>query len=136
MGGHMSHKNVILIALAGLLMLAPLAPGEAEVYEVMVQNFSFEPQDLVITAADSVRWVWVEGTHTTTSGVDCTPDGLWDAPIDSDNQEFVFDFTGMSGTFEYFCIPHCTIDMVGTIQVEPVTPNDETTWGKIKSLYR
>ena len=42
------------------------------------------------------------------------------------------------GTFPYYCIPHCEgLDMVGSVQVdEQNTLIDETTWGKIRSLYR
>ncbi|MBD3334649.1 MAG: hypothetical protein GF355_03955 [Candidatus Eisenbacteria bacterium] len=116
----MRRNNLILAALACALALAPLGPSAATVHEVMVDNFFFDPQDLTIAEGDTVRWVWVAGTHTTTSGDNqsCTPDGIWDAPIDSGNQTFEFDFSGMTGTFPYYCIPHCGIGMTGTIMVE------------------
>lgn len=38
----------------------------AEVYEVTVRNFSFDPNDLVIQVGDTVRWSNVEGFHDVT----------------------------------------------------------------------
>jgi plastocyanin len=99
-----------------VLMVACAGAATAEVHEVMVANFSFSPSDIEINVGDTVRWVWVGGSHTTTSGTGCTPDGLWDAPLTSGNPTFEFTFDEQ-GVFDYFCIPHCTLDMVGVVTV-------------------
>jgi plastocyanin len=67
--------------------------------------------ETVINVGDSVRWVWRSGFHTTTSS-----DNLWDAEISSVQRTFTYTFT-QPGVYEYYCIPHELIGMVGTVRV-------------------
>lgn len=75
---------------------------------VDIHNFSFSPSTVTINQGDSVRWVWVEGMHSTTSGTcsggTCTPNGVWSSPIQSDG-EFTFTFQ-TPGTYPYYCAVH------------------------------
>ncbi|HSS43739.1 MAG TPA: hypothetical protein VLO07_00235 [Thermoanaerobaculia bacterium] len=69
-----------------------------------------------IRAGQTVQWVWVGGTHSTTSGTCCTGDGKWDSGVQGSGM-----FTRMfpsAGTFPYFCIVHGSA-MTGTIVVNP-----------------
>ena len=70
-----------------------------------------------INVGDTVRWVWVGGTHSSTSGPcpPCTGDGTWTSGIKSSGT-FEHTFT-TAGSFPYFCIPH-TQAMTGTVIVE------------------
>jgi plastocyanin len=71
-----------------------------------------------IPAGTTVQWVWVSGTHSTTSGTcpaGCQPDGQWDSGIGS-----AMTFTHMfpqPGTFPYFCSVHGAM-MQGTVVVQ------------------
>lgn len=62
-----------------------------------------------IKAGGTVTWMWVSGTHSTTSGTcpptgECTPDGNWDSGIGTGT---TFQKTFPSpGTFLYFCRVH------------------------------
>ncbi|GBC92618.1 Plastocyanin [bacterium HR15] len=67
--------------------------------------------ETVINVGDSVRWVWRSGYHTTTSY-----DNLWDAEVSSVQRTFTYTFN-QPGTYEYYCIPHESIGMVGTVRV-------------------
>ena len=73
-----------------------------------------------IHAGDTVHWVWVSGTHSTTSGTcpptgECTGDGIWDSGITSGA---TFDHTfPTAGTFTYFCRVHEGM-MMGTVVVQ------------------
>jgi len=71
-----------------------------------------------IQVGDTVRWVWVSGEHSSTSGPcpPCNGDGLWNSGIKSSGS-FQRTFT-QAGTFPYFCIPH-TVSMTGTVIVNP-----------------
>ncbi len=112
-------RKLIRIALPTLALIA-FAAGTAlaEVHEVAVSNFTFTPQHISVQQGDTVRWVWIEGTHTATSGESCTPNGLFDAPISAANPTFEYTFNTESGVVPYFCIPHCAFDMTGTVTVE------------------
>ncbi len=70
-----------------------------------------------IKAGDTVQWVWVSGTHSTTSGNCCTPDGMWDSSIQSGGATFTRTFAA-AGTFPYYCSVHLSA-MTGTIMVNP-----------------
>ena len=92
---------------------------------VEVRDFAFVPETLNISVGDTVVWQWIEGTHTTTSD-STTGQNVWDAPIDINNQVFRFVITA-PGNHGYYCIPHQSLGMVGTIIASPVNSvNDET----------
>ncbi|HEY1251874.1 MAG TPA: plastocyanin/azurin family copper-binding protein [Thermoanaerobaculia bacterium] len=71
-----------------------------------------------VHVGDTVKWVWVGGSHSTTSGTcsgGCRADGLWDSGTGS-GKTFSKQFT-QAGTFPYFCIPHGAV-MTGTVVVQ------------------
>lgn len=88
-------------------------------------SFAFSPKDLTINRGDTVVWCSLgDAVHTTTSGADCTADGLWDSGSMGQNSTFmiVFDSTGVDvvGTIPYFSSPQCQCcAMDGTITVNP-----------------
>ena len=79
-------------------------------------EFSINPQGgpiapAVITQGDSIRWVWLQGGHTTTS-VAGSPE-QWDQVINSTSTEFTRQFNTV-GVFWYYCIPHGSDNGDGT----------------------
>jgi plastocyanin len=71
-----------------------------------------------IRAGGTVNWVWVSGTHSTTSGTcsgGCSADGNWDSGINSGGS-FQRTFP-TAGTFPYFCRVHQSM-MTGTVVVQ------------------
>lgn len=113
----MKVKNFTLLC----LMLSLLVPGLvlATVHTVQMVDNDFVPQNITITEGDTVVWT-NDGavTHTTTSGTNCTGDGLWDSGNMSPNDEFTYVFSS-AGTYPYFCIPHCGMGMTGEVTVQP-----------------
>lgn len=85
----------------------------AQTVTVTVQNTVFGTGNAAthISAGDSVKWVWVNGSHTVTSGtVDASgkhPDGTFNASINTASTSFTFQFP-TAGTFPYYCSPHAT----------------------------
>ena len=68
-----------------------------------------------IHVGDTVRWEWVSGFHSTTSGVCCTGDGKWESGQHSPDHEFTHTFN-QTGSFPYFCTVHGS-SMTGTVSV-------------------
>ncbi len=73
-----------------------------------------------IKAGGTVNWVWVNGTHSTTSGTcsgggGCNADGNWDSGIGT-GTSFQKTFS-TAGTFPYFCRVHGSM-MTGTVVVQ------------------
>ena len=92
--------------LLGLSGSAGLAPTRAATNTIEIRNFGFNPPTTTIDVGDTVTWVQRDSTqHTTTSGQNGTPDGIWDSPLLSVNQTFSHTFTA-AGSFPFFCRPH------------------------------
>lgn len=93
-------------------------PGSDTRHTVQLAGNSFSPANLTINVGDTVVWT-NSGTmiHTSTSGTDCAPDGTWDSGNLNPGESFSYEFTD-EGSFDYFCIPHCDLGMVGNITVE------------------
>ena len=116
----MCYRTRILSASLVVLSIVCSQHVSAKVWTVDVADFSFSPSNLTVMAGDTIKWQWISGTHTTTSGTGCSANGLWNATISSSNQSFQRQF-GSPGSFPYFCQPHCFSGMTGTITVEMVT---------------
>lgn len=84
---------------------------------VSMTEFKFRPESLSVFTGDTVTWV-NKGTfpHTTTSGVNGKPDGLWDSKHLTRGQSFSYVFT-QPGTYPYFCMPHHSLGMKGVVVV-------------------
>ncbi|MFM2165455.1 MAG: Copper binding protein plastocyanin/azurin family [Planctomycetota bacterium] len=104
----------------GFIAASALCVG-ASAAEVVVDqvNVSFIPQEIAVFPGDTVRWVYSSGTHTVTSGSDCTPSGLFDSPLTIKNTEFVWTVpaTAAGTVVPYYCDPHCIFGQTGTIRV-------------------
>lgn len=119
--------------LAAVLSIFLAAQARAATVDVFVYNNQFsinqpgQPvQHPVISVGDTIRWVWLQGNHTTTS-VAGSAEG-WNAPLSSSNTTFSHTFTHV-GTHWYYCIPHGSDNgdgtasgMSGTITVLSASP--------------
>ncbi|MDP7029022.1 MAG: plastocyanin/azurin family copper-binding protein [Phycisphaerales bacterium] len=93
---------------------------------VSSNGFAFEPADISVDAGDVVIWIHDGGSHTVTSGSNCTPDGRFDDLFDNLHQMpfYVVPDDEPTGTIDYYCTPHCGMDMTGTIDVSGVCAGD------------
>jgi hypothetical protein len=66
-----------------------------------------------ITVGDTVKWVWIEGSHTTTSD-STTGQNVWNADLNNVTPTFSVVVTS-PGVHQYHCIPHQGLGMVGSI---------------------
>ncbi len=90
---------------------------------VEVLNNKYVAKDVTIKKGQTVEWVFKQGSHDVVSGTQtgtgaaatCAPDGKFASDLKSSGTfRHTFDETG---TVPYFCTPHCTLDMVGTVTV-------------------
>jgi plastocyanin len=85
--------------------------------QVAMLEFRFQPESLNIFAGETVTWVNKgKFPHTTTSGANGNPDGLWDTPHLGRGKSFSYVFT-KPGTYYYFCRPHHGLGMKGVVVV-------------------
>ena len=101
-----------------LFLLFSISQIYGTTWTVTASGMSFSPQSVSVVVGDTVKWVWVDGSHTTTSGI--IPGGAltWSHPLDAANTSFSLAITH-SGTYNYFCIPHQSFGMTGTINASP-----------------
>lgn len=116
-------KKLVLLAAAfvGVALSAACSsdtvadPTAAVEVDVTAAN-TFAPQALTVKVGQTVRWVWTGGSHNVVSGENCTEDGKFKSGASQagGTYEHVFE---TAGTFPYYCEPHCSVGMTGTITV-------------------
>lgn len=96
------------------------APSSSEpAAKVAVEGHDFDPPEVHIKAGQTVRWVWVSGSHNVVSGSSCSPDGNFTSGASAQGPGTQFDHTfADKGTFPYYCDPHCGLGMTGKVIVE------------------
>ena len=80
----------------------------------------FTPATVSISQNDSVIWNWQGFSHSTTSGTNDHPSGLWDSGVFSTPHSFTNTFTN-AGVFSYYCSVHYFFNMTGQVLVASVT---------------
>jgi len=110
-----------LLLLSGTLVLSSV-PAFATKHTVQVGNFFFSPASLSVSVGDTIKWVWVAGSHTTTSNPGGIPSGAssWDHPITSSSTTYEYAVT-VAGNYSYVCTPHAP-GMAGTFTASGFTP--------------
>ncbi len=127
----MQTQRNLFAAIAALSFLAPTT--QADVIEVDQVMMTFVPSHVVIREGDTIRWNWSMGFHSILPGTDGTVDRdeAWSGVIDSANPtlEITFDAATIAamdangdnanatGLYDYFCVEHFTMGMLGTIQI-------------------
>ena len=138
----MSRLLMLLISLLLFSFFARSVP--ADTLTVSQVGITFSPANITINQGDTIRWVWATGIHTVTSGgggAVPTAGDLFDFPLNSAFPQTFFTFSASQGVFPYFCRPHESLGMKGTVNVEVVTGVPEpaalegTTWARLKLLF-
>jgi plastocyanin len=106
--------QLVTLSLVALLVFAPSAWAQGEEVTVRMEDNFFEPANITVEPGTTVTWVQSgNNPHTTTSY-----DGLWDSGMIEGGSGGTFSFTFEEpGTFDYFCIPHEELGMVGSVTV-------------------
>ncbi len=78
---------------------------EATIHTVNVGNFFFNPVNTQVMPGDTVRWMWVGGSHSTTA--DGSSPKFWDSGVmGSGSYDVVFLVSDGPGPFPYHCSVH------------------------------
>ncbi len=122
-------KNYLRIIIAFGALIAFATPGAySQKHTINVGNFYFEPSNLLVEVGDTIRWVWVEGHHTTTSTTIPSGAPAWDSPMTSTVTSFEYRVE-VAGLYSYHCVPHSSIQFANFTAVDPapeltVTPTN------------
>jgi len=77
---------------------------------------TFSPSTLTIPLGDTIMWMWATDDHTTTSTTIPSGAAAWDAPLNITHTSFTYVPT-VVGTYNYKCIPHESMGMLGSFTV-------------------
>jgi plastocyanin len=105
-------KCLRFVALLCLFTFLPTETDAATV-TVSVRFTAFNPKDITVNVGDTVTWAFLESGHDTVST------GTWSSGIKPSGSTFSFTFTAAHAgrRFDYFCTPHRSIGMVGSVTV-------------------
>ena len=108
----------IIITTIFLSLLLFTGNSQSSTTTIQVGGFAFNPSSVTVTAGDTVKWMWNDGSHTTTST--SVPAGAtsWNSPLNSSSTSFTYVVT-TAGQYSYQCNFHFSMGMVGTITVNP-----------------
>ena len=110
-------KRLLWLAALSLLLVSALAPAawaQGEEVTVNMEDNFFDQANITVEPGTTVTWVQNgQNPHTTTSY-----DGLWDSGMIEGGSDGTFSFTFEEpGTYDYYCIPHEEMGMVGSVTV-------------------
>src|SRR5215203_7160152 len=112
------------LSLVALLVFAPSAWAQGQEVTVRMEDNFFKPANITVEPGTTVTWVQSgNNPHTTTSY-----DGLWDSGMIEGGSGGTFSFTFEEpGTYDYFCIPHESMGMIGSVTVSDATATASPT---------
>lgn len=112
------YTHVVVGVAALAFLFGPAQVANADTIVIDVKSNFFSPTDVTVKPGDTVRWVFDQGVHTTTSST-----GLWDSGVLSPGSTFEYTFNTV-GDFAYICTLHLDCcGMEGTVHVsQPTRP--------------
>jgi plastocyanin len=94
---------------SAILFLIAISGLHATTHTVTVSNFAFSPSSLPsVFVGDTIKWVWVSGSHTTTSVSVPAGAATWDNPMNSASTSFSY-LIKVAGTYNYVCSMHSSM---------------------------
>jgi plastocyanin len=117
-----SAAALVALAVAG----APADGGLAESSRlapamVTATNYQFSPRAVTINQGETVTWANGGGSHNVVIEAESFEQPSPEAPPGAPNWPVTHQFN-TPGTFTYFCRPHRTLGMTGTVTVNPAPP--------------
>ncbi len=113
-----TRKLQTLVLILIIMMSMNVKKSYSTIINVGVANFQFSPANINATVGDTIKWNWMNGSHTTTcDGTNGTsrPSGAsqWNSGMNSGTPVFTYVLTA-AGSYHYVCLPHSP-DMAGNI---------------------
>jgi plastocyanin len=112
------------LSLVALLFFAPAAWSQGQEVTVRMEDNFFDQANITVEPGTTVTWVQSgNNPHTTTSY-----DDLWDSGMIEGGSGGTFSYTFEEpGRYDYFCIPHESMGMVGSVTVSDATATASPT---------
>lgn len=120
-------RLILLLVIVSMLPSGDLSSQDHQGTEYTVSvdgtNLRFSPSTLTINEGDSVRFLW-NGEALPHNSVE--ENGLFDSGEPEREVDYLYTFeAGLAGIYDYFCEPHESVGMDGTITVLEVQQENE-----------
>ena len=118
-----------MVMIGGVVCRPVSVLAEPETHEVIIEQYNFDPPDLLIIAGDTVVWQnEMTYGHWVISGNDYRHDNRFFSPILFKGHTFSFTFRE-PGDYFYYCPIHNMQAMVIVIEPEDATPDEIEKFG-------
>lgn len=119
---NVKHMKRTLLSVINVIILSLLVSTSlyAVKHTVNVGNYYFAPATLNVQVGDTIRWVWVQGSHTTTSTTIPAGAPSWDEPMNTNNPVYEYRVS-VPGVYNYLCTPHSSTQ-IGSFNATAVAP--------------
>lgn len=111
-------RNLFKLFFTACTVIGLSTTALATVHTINATGMVFSPSTITIHLGDTVQWVWIDNSHTTTSTTIPAGAASWDAPLNANNPSFIYVPT-VTGTYNYICQPHVSNGMIGSFTVMP-----------------
>lgn len=81
-----------------LIAVVSITSSFAKTHKIKVSNFQFSPATTNAVVGDTILFIWISGTHTTTSTSVPLGAASWDTPMTSTNKKFKYVLTKKAHT--------------------------------------
>jgi plastocyanin len=111
-------RNLFKLFFTAAAVIGVSTTALATIHTIHATGMMFSPNTLTIQLGDTVQWMWMDGFHTTTST--SVPAGAvaWDEPLDANHTTYTY-IPSVIGTYDFKCIPHESMGMLGSFTVTP-----------------
>lgn len=110
--------KTIKIIIVLVMLCIPFLKANSTVHTITASGMLFTPSSLNVIVGDTIKWVWVDGIHTTTSTSIPSNSVPWSSFLDSLHTAFSYVVT-VPGTYNYYCLHHYLFGMVGVFTANP-----------------
>jgi plastocyanin len=97
-------KSVVPSALLAFLLGAQAFLSKATTYTIEAGDFQFTQNFDTVTVGDTIKWVWINGNHTTTSNGIPAGAQPWSVELNQFNTSFTY-VVKYGGTYNYISVP-------------------------------
>lgn len=118
-------KSLLLVINLLTLLLFISTASYAIKHTVNVGNYYFNPANLNVQVGDTIRWIWVQGSHTTTSTNIPVGAPAWDEPMNISNPVYEYRVS-VAGVYNYLCTPHSSTQ-IGSFTATAIVPTLSVT---------
>ena len=117
-----------------LITISTVFASRAATTMVNVSDNVFTPNNFTVAVGDTILWMWVNGTHTTTSTTIPMGASSWDQVIDQNTTSYMY-VVSTAGTYNYRCTFHFQMGMIAQFTVEQSSGIGENISGVSLNLF-